>query len=101
MTLHRQILFWLSALAVLILALYALSGVLLPFVAGLGVAYLVDPPVRRLHRVGIGRLAASLLILGLVGLVFVTSLMLVVPVLVNQLGAFVAQLPEYVSQLGG
>ncbi|MBV9219873.1 MAG: AI-2E family transporter [Methylobacteriaceae bacterium] len=99
MMLHRQIFFWLGILATLILALYVLSDVLLPFVAGLGVAYVVDPLVRSLHRLGINRLAASLLILGVVGVIFIATLTLIAPVLLNQLGAFVERLPDYVNHL--
>ena len=43
MSLHRQILFWAGALIAFVLALYVLRDILLPFVAGLAVAYFLDP----------------------------------------------------------
>ena len=41
----RQLIFWLSALALFFLMLHLLSGVLLPFVAVLAIAYLLEPLV--------------------------------------------------------
>ncbi len=43
MTLQRQFGFWVIALAVLILVLWFLSNILLPFIAGLVLAYFLDP----------------------------------------------------------
>ena len=43
MTLERQLRFWLIGLAVFVLALILLRSVLLPFVDGMGIAYLLDP----------------------------------------------------------
>jgi predicted PurR-regulated permease PerM len=96
---HQIVVFWLGVLAAVVLLLYVLSGVLLPFVAGLGVAYLIDPLVRRLHRLGLGRVVASVLILVLFGLVFAIALMLLAPVVIDQLGAFIARLPDYLNHL--
>ena len=60
MTVQRQIGFWLAALAVAVLLLFVLRDILLPFVAGFALAYLLDPLADRLQRVGIGRLGVSL-----------------------------------------
>ncbi len=48
MPVQRQIGFWLLALLLVALALYVLRDVLLPFVAGLALAYLLDPIADRL-----------------------------------------------------
>ena len=63
---QRQVIFWLGALVVVVLALWLLSEILLPFVAGLAIAYLLTPLTDRLERVGVNRLAAALLIITLV-----------------------------------
>ncbi len=55
--------FWLIVLVVLIVALWLLSEILLPFVFGLAIAYLLTPTVDRLQRMGVPRLAGSLLLL--------------------------------------
>jgi predicted PurR-regulated permease PerM len=43
MPIQRQLGFWLAALFVAALALFVLRDILLPFVAGLALAYLLDP----------------------------------------------------------
>ncbi len=99
MTLQKQLGFWFAAFIVLSLVLYVLGSVLLPFVAGLVLAYLLDPLASRLERWGVSRLVATIGILAAFVLVFVLALVLLAPVLAQQLSAFVAKLPSYVSQL--
>ena len=64
------------ALAVFIAVLWLLSDVLLPFVAGMALAYLLDPMVRRAERLGIGRGLAALIVVTLVIVVIVVAVML-------------------------
>jgi hypothetical protein len=52
---RNQIAIWGGAFAVLALALWALGGTLLPFIAGAAVAYFLDPVADRLQRLGLGR----------------------------------------------
>jgi predicted PurR-regulated permease PerM len=99
MTIQRQISFWVAALVVAVLLLFVLRGILLPFVAGFALAYLLDPLADRLQKVGIGRLGASLLILVLFVLIFIISLMILVPFAAQQVEAFVERLPGYVVRL--
>ena len=99
MTLQRQIGFWLACLAGFIVFLYLFSGVLMPFVAAIILAYLLDPIVDRFVKLGLSRLVATLLIMLLVTLAFVLVLLAAVPLLVNQLTAFINNVPGYVSRL--
>jgi predicted PurR-regulated permease PerM len=99
MTIQRQVGFWIAAFVVFALFVWTFRGVLLPFVAGLALAYLLDPVADRLERLGIGRLGATLLILFAFILNFVLFLMLVVPLVVRELTAFLLTLPSYVGQL--
>ena len=59
---EQRAMIWLFGLAVFCGLLYMLSGVLLPFVAGLGVAYFFDPVADRLEESGLSRGAAAGLI---------------------------------------
>ena len=43
MTLQKQITFWVVSFLMLILVLWLLSPILLPFIAGLVLAYFLDP----------------------------------------------------------
>jgi predicted PurR-regulated permease PerM len=99
MTLTRQMTFWMLTFVVGMLALYALREILLPFVAGMVLAYLLDPLASRLERIGINRLAATLVIIGTVVLLFVALILIFVPILTAQLGAFIEKLPGYVSRI--
>ncbi|WP_083656695.1 AI-2E family transporter [Mongoliimonas terrestris] len=101
MTLRSTILFWVLAAVGLGLFLYVFSGILLPFVAGMALAYLLDPVADRLERAGLSRLLATVLMLVLFVLVAVIMLIVVVPVLGNQLAAFMARLPDYMNRLQG
>src|ERR1044072_333750 len=99
MTLTRQMTFWVLTLLVGVVALYILREILLPFVAGMALAYLLDPLANRLERLGVNRLVASIAVIGAVVLGFVILLLLFVPVLIGQLGAFIEKLPGYVTRL--
>ena len=58
-----QIKYWTSAAAILVLFLWLLGDILLPFVLGAALAYLLDPIVDRLERLGTGRVLGTTLIL--------------------------------------
>ena len=56
---RRQISFWLITAVVLALFLYVFSAILLPFVAGMVLAYFLDPVADRLERLGLSRTAGD------------------------------------------
>lgn len=91
--------FWVGAFALLLLFLWLFSGVLLPFVAAFIIAYLLDPLADRLQRLGLSRLAATLLILTGCVTIFVLILILIVPVLSHQLAEFIHVLPDLLNKL--
>jgi predicted Na+-dependent transporter len=62
-SLRRQVIFWLLTAAILIAFLYVFSSILLPFLAGMILAYFLDPVADRLEKLGLSRLAATVLIL--------------------------------------
>jgi predicted PurR-regulated permease PerM len=99
MRVERQIGFWIGALALLILFLWVFSGVLLPFAAAFVIAYLLDPLADRLQRLGLSRLAATLLILGGCATVLALILTIIVPVLAHQFADFIRTLPDLLNNL--
>lgn len=101
MTPERRLQFWLAGLAVFVLLLWLLGQVLLPFVAGAGVAYLLDPVADRLERKGASRLAATTIITVGFFVAVLLVLLLLVPVLQGQVAAFLARLPGYVETMAG
>ena len=91
--------FWLAAFVVFVLVLWLLSEILLPFVAGPAIAYLLTPVTDRIERLGVNRLAAAFLIITLVVMAFVLLILLVAPILGGQLSSFIENIPGYVSKL--
>src|SRR6476660_5500313 len=96
---ERHFLFWLVVLVLVVLALWLLSEILLPFVAGLAIAYLLTPLTDRLERLGVNRLAAALLIITVVVLALIYLILLVAPILGSQLSSFIESVPGYVTTL--
>ena len=99
MRIERQFVFWTSALLVFIGVLLLLRHILLPFVVGAALAYLLDPLANLLIRRGINRLVAALLIIALFVIVFAGILVVIAPVLVDQLAALIGKLPGYLERL--
>ena len=99
MTLQRQIYFWVASFAALVGFIYLFAPILLPFVAGMALAYLLDPVADRLERVGLPRLAATVTILVVFIVVFVLLLLVLLPALGGQLSAFLDALPNLVGAL--
>ncbi|HEX5934781.1 MAG TPA: AI-2E family transporter [Pseudorhizobium sp.] len=98
-SLRRHILFWVAALAIVVLFLWAFRSILLPFVAGMALAYFLDPVADWLERRGLSRMMATIVILVCFVLVFALSLMIVIPIIVGQLNDFAVALPGYITQL--
>lgn len=96
---QRQVVFWLGALVVFVLVLWLLSEILLPFVAGMAIAYLLTPLTDRMERAGINRLAAALIIITLVVLALVYMILLIAPILGGQLASFIESVPGNVTKL--
>jgi predicted PurR-regulated permease PerM len=73
--------FWIVTLVLVAMMVVLLRHVLLPFVAAMALAYLLDPLANRLERIGMNRAAATLLILGLFSIGVITLLMVAIPII--------------------
>jgi predicted PurR-regulated permease PerM len=94
-----QVRYWSIALAVFFVALWALGGVILPFLVGGALAYFLDPVADRLERLGMGRVAATSLITALALLIVVALVLAVIPTLINQLTALVNAAPDIAHRM--
>jgi predicted PurR-regulated permease PerM len=97
--LRRQVLFWLATAVLMALFLYIFSGILLPFVAGMVLAYFLDPVADWLQRLGLSRLMATVVILIAFIVVVVLAFVILVPVLATQMADFGRKLPDYLTRL--
>jgi predicted PurR-regulated permease PerM len=96
-TVRRDLAFWGTLLAVLVVLLWLLSGILLPFVLGMAIAYVVDPVVVWLERRGLSRGVAAGLLVGSSFVVSIVGLLVVGPILIEQAGALLARGPAILS----
>ena len=96
---RRQIRFWLASAIILAIFLYVFSSILLPFVAGMVLAYFLDPVADRLERLGLSRLMATVVILIGFLVVLVLGFVILIPVLASQMADFASKLPEYLTRL--
>lgn len=80
-------------LVVLVGGIFLLDAVLMPFVAGMILAYLADPLADRLEHWGMGRVLAVTSVFFIMALVLVISLLIVVPLIIQQAKQFGESLP--------
>lgn len=76
---------WLGAAFVIAVLLYFLHNILSPFLVGILLAYLADPLVDRLERLGLSRTWGVVVVFSLFTLIFLALLLVLVPMLAKQL----------------
>ncbi|MGD9914458.1 MAG: AI-2E family transporter [Rhizobiaceae bacterium] len=98
---RRQIRFWLVVILIFAGFLWLFSEILLPFAAGMILAYFLDPLADWLQRRGLSRFMATNVIL--VGFLIILALafIVVVPLLVTQISDLASRLPDYLEDLQG
>lgn len=101
LSVERQLALWGLTLLALGTALYFLSPVLAPFVAGTALGYLLDPVADRLQRLGLSRLGAASLLLVVFLFVVGAAAVVLTPILTHQFVGFLTALPGYLQTLHG
>jgi predicted PurR-regulated permease PerM len=99
MSFARPIVFWIALLAAFVAVLVLLRGVLLPFIAGMVLAYLLNPLVSKVERLGLSRLLATLAIVIPVVVAIIVLLILTVPIIGRELYQLIDSLPLYARRL--
>ena len=99
MTLEKQSLFWLIGLAIFLFILNALSSVLLPFVAGMAIAYFLDPVADKLEEKGVSRAMATTLIVAGFFAIIITLVVLLFPLLQAQVISLAGLVPGLIESL--
>ena len=105
----KRMLLWLAMSLIVVIMLWAARPVLVPFILGLVLAYLLLPLVHWLERHMPSRLRTwrvarplSIILTYLLFVILIAGLIaFVVPVLGRQVGNFVERLPEYSTRLQG
>ena len=99
MRVERQLWFWMVALVGLTIAIALLRDILLPFVAAIVGAYFLNPVADRLQAHGLNRTLAAILIVGVVAVLVTLALVLLAPVLSDQVRQMVTALPGEAERL--
>jgi predicted PurR-regulated permease PerM len=94
-----QLRYWSLGLLVMVVTLWLLGDVLLPFVLGGAIAYFIDPVADRLERWGLSRIAATAVITVVSIILFVVLALSVIPTLITQAVDLIQILPELFSKL--
>jgi predicted PurR-regulated permease PerM len=90
---QRRMAFWLIGFVAFLGVVWLLRSILLPFLAGLAVAYFLDPICDRMQRWGMSRVwATSLLTVGF-ALLVVAAFALLLPLAIHQLGDLINSAP--------
>ncbi|SVC03382.1 uncharacterized protein METZ01_LOCUS256236, partial [marine metagenome] len=96
---QKQALFWLGAAALFMAALSLFSDILLPFVAGLAIAYFLDPLVDSMEKRGLSRALGATIVLGGFLIVVVAGLVVLIPLLQAQVVGLVKGMPTVFESL--
>ena len=91
--------FALLAVAVGLVLIWFLQPILTPFLAGIALGYLGDPLVDRLETWKVNRTLGVFIVFVVFLAAFATILLVMVPLLVNEMAALVRQLPAFVAWL--
>ena len=97
MTIGRELRFWLLGIVVFFAVLYLFRSVLLPFVAGMAIAYFLDPVCDKLEEWKLSRTLAVSLVSGVFALLVVAVLLLLAPLIIDQM----VDLAEWLRGLTG
>ena len=98
MSKERQTLFWLAGLAVLFFVLHSLAGVLMPFVAGMAIAYFLDPVADKLEEKGVSRALATTVIIAGFFIAVIGILMVLLPLLQAQIVGLATLIPDLIEK---
>ncbi|HRQ61174.1 MAG TPA: AI-2E family transporter, partial [Alphaproteobacteria bacterium] len=96
--LKKGFLFWCLPALGAVFFIWLFQSVLLPFVIGIALAYLLNPVVNALHKAGIGRPLAALLILLLFIVAALVALAFAVPFIISEAQQFWAGLPALLER---
>ncbi|MGO3988188.1 AI-2E family transporter [Pseudomonas sp. SAS7] len=90
---------WLGAALLIAVLLYSLHNILTPFLVGILLAYLADPLVDRLERLGLSRTWGVVVVFGLFTLLLMALLLVLVPMLAKQLVRLYELAPQMLDWL--
>ena len=95
---NRNRIFWLVLFFIFAYLAYVLRSVLLPFVAGIVIGYLLDPLATKIEKSGINRTLATIIVLSMVVIFIVPMLFLIFGLVQEEFVQFFDNAPQYVAK---
>lgn len=99
MTAVQKISAWGVLFVLFMWGVFELRDILLPFVAGMCIAYFLDPVTTKLQKYFHSRMAALIVVSAVLILLALMFIFVLVPIIQKQLAAFIANLPIYAAML--
>lgn len=99
MNFQRPSIVWIATAVVAAGTIFLLREILTPFLVGIALAYLLDPLVTRLERLGLGRGVAALGIISLFYGAIIALIVVLTPIIGEEIALFVEKVPGYLTQL--
>ena len=88
---------WLTLLIIAIAVVFFVSSIIMPFVAGMAIAYFLDPLVDKLESIGLSRINSTICVICSFFIVVILILILIFPLLQNQFIGFVDKIPSLIQ----
>jgi predicted PurR-regulated permease PerM len=99
LTQSKQLRAWIVVAIIMLALLWLLSDVLFPFVAGMILAYFLDPLVDKLERRGLSRTLGTTIVLIAFLILLSVFLLLMAPMIYDQAVGFGKNVPKYLAEL--
>lgn len=96
---NKNWIFWLIIFGFFSISVYALRSVLLPFVAGIIIGYLLDPLVTKFEKMKLSRTLSTCIVLFIVAIILVPAFIALVGIVDEQLALFINSVPNYMVSL--
>ena len=96
---QKQLVFWGIAIAAFVGFILLFKSILLPFILGITLAYLINPIILKLKKWGIPRSTSSVLLIGIFFIAFVIAGVFLVPIIIREASDLIQNIPEYYERL--
>jgi predicted PurR-regulated permease PerM len=93
----RPWMFWVGILVTLLVFVVLVRSILLPFVLGTLIAYMLDPLADKFERTGMSRGSATSLVTVFFFTIITLVLVFITPVIAHQLSGLIISIPEYIA----
>ncbi len=85
--------------SIIILFLFAISDILLPFILAISISYFISPIVEKINNKIHYKAISILLVMLFFAIILITVNMILIPVVISQLVDLIKNVPEYIQQI--